>query len=214
MRMQPFHPVQVLSFLLTSALVLLGGCAYLSAQTPTSHPGIGNTILSTPSNTPSIATATPYPTAVPTLDPAIEPKAITSLGKGAVPSVYLSPDRKMFITFLDGQLSLFDAVSLQKIGIIPDIVQIDGIYFSRDSHYAAVRGVFGAPVVDLTNRKIVGWPSGSGFGPISGFSFSADDKYAAYKVSNMIPSASYDYIALFDVTSGDELPHKKCYFVK
>ncbi len=154
-------------------------------------------------------TALPTLTATPVL-PTVELKQVAELGKGPSSPISYSSDGRLAAFVEENQLKWFDARNLKQLGSVEVEDAYGPVLFSPDSKTVVVRG-FGAQVIDLDEQAIVGRLFG-GNGGTSGYTFSSDSRFLAYRDDDHTTGGPYYQIRLWDVAERKEAFDEYEYF--
>ncbi len=149
----------------------------------------------------STPTALPTLTATPVL-PTVELKQVAELGKGPSSPVSYSSDGRLAAFVEENQLKWFDAHNLKQLGSVEVEDAYGPVLFSPDDKTVVVRGL-GAQVIDLEEQAIVGRLFG-GNGGTSGYTFSSDSHFLAYRDDDHTTGGPYYQIRLWDVIERKE----------
>ncbi len=145
-------------------------------------------------------TPSSQPTQLPTLAaPLIKISKKTELGKGVSSHIFRSPDGKLAAHFEGHLLKWYNAADMTEIGSIDVGDNFWGnIIFSPDDKLMIMDSSFGAQIIDLTAKSIIGGVSG-GNGSIDGYVFTRDGDYMAYLIEDHTTGGPYESIGLWDV---------------
>jgi WD40 repeat protein len=125
------------------------------------------------------------------------------LGMGSISQVSISPDGKIAAVIRSDGFHWYDAKTMAELGSLMggDPYLSPEILFSPNSRYAVVEGTVGAFIVDFTSSsEIADAHGGNGF--VSGYIFSKDNHYLAYRVGDRSTGGPYHSIRVIDLTTG------------
>ena len=146
-------------------------------------------IQSTPTFAPT-ATTTPVVSK-------IELNQVAELGKGESTNISRSPDGRIAAFIEKNVLKWFSTRTFKELGVMEIERAAGRVTISPNNKFAIVGGFYGAQIVDLENRKIVGQVFG-GNGPSFGYTFSQDSQFLAYTMGDSTTGGPYYSIGLWD----------------
>lgn len=152
------------------------------------------------------STAVETPTVTATPSDQFPLREFSSPGKGVISEILQTPDQKYYLYILERTLHLVDSVSLEEVGLIPDVCMADRALFSPDSRYAALQCIpdavaSAAKLVDLKEKQARKYIGDITNGTLKAIEFSRDNRRIVYLNRDHDTGNFYGYLGVWDVES-------------